>query len=60
MKKTVRSERLNMRLTVAERAAIDRGAKRARMDLTSFVLERVLSPQDISRPNRSRSPRRSL
>jgi hypothetical protein len=49
MKKSGRTERLNIRLTVAERAAIDRGAKRARKDVTSFVLEHVFSPQDLAR-----------
>jgi uncharacterized protein (DUF1778 family) len=46
VKKSVRTERLNIRLTVAERAAIDRGAERARKDVTRFVLERALSQQD--------------
>jgi hypothetical protein len=46
MKKAGRTERLNMRLTVAERAAIDRGAKSSRKDITSFVLERALSAQE--------------
>jgi hypothetical protein len=56
MKKAGRTERVNMRLTVAERAAIDRGAKHARKDVTSFVLERVLSAQEAARLLRPEPP----
>ena len=49
MKYAKRTERLQLRLTTAERAAIERGAKHARKDLTSYVLARVLSPSEAAR-----------
>jgi uncharacterized protein (DUF1778 family) len=49
MQSAARTKRLNIRVTMAEKIAIDRAAKRSGKGLTRFILWACLSPQDAVR-----------